>query len=120
VTVALGVSSVIMMVSGVGTGIWQASESTPLADIAVNRHRSSISSLESSSTSKYPQLAAASAPRFEIAAVGSHQRPLFPQVGPGTPGPIKCKGHLKAPAGPSRSTGISSHWQVVVNAVLVL
>ena len=41
---------------GFGTGIWQAYESTPLAVIAVNRHQSSISSLESLSTSKYPQL----------------------------------------------------------------
>ena len=41
---------------GFGTGIWQACESTPVADVAVNRHQSSISSLESLSTSKYPQL----------------------------------------------------------------
>ncbi len=32
---------------GFGTGMWQVYESTPLADIAVNRHQSSISSLES-------------------------------------------------------------------------
>ncbi len=49
----MGVSSV--KVSGL-SGIWQAYESTPLAVIAVNRHQSSISSLESLSTSKYPQL----------------------------------------------------------------
>jgi hypothetical protein len=30
-----------------GTGIWQVYESTPLANIPVNRHQSSISSLES-------------------------------------------------------------------------
>ena len=30
-----------------GTGIWRVYESTPVADIAVNRHQSSISSLES-------------------------------------------------------------------------
>ncbi len=30
---------------GLGTGMWQVYESTPLADIAVNRHQSSISSL---------------------------------------------------------------------------
>ena len=36
--------------------MWQWYESTPAADIAVNRHQSSISSLESYSTSKYPQL----------------------------------------------------------------
>ncbi len=43
VTVALGVPSVI------GTGKWQGYESTPVADIAVNRHhwQSSISGLES-------------------------------------------------------------------------
>jgi hypothetical protein len=41
---------------GFGTGIWQACESAPGADIAVNRHQGSISSLESLSTSKYPQL----------------------------------------------------------------
>ena len=41
---------------GFGTGIWQAYESTPLAVTAVNRHQSSTSSLESLSTSKYPQL----------------------------------------------------------------
>ena len=32
---------------GFGTGKWQWYESTPVADIAVNRHQSSISSLES-------------------------------------------------------------------------
>ena len=32
---------------GIGTGKWQWYESTPVADIAVNRHQSSISSLES-------------------------------------------------------------------------
>ncbi len=64
VTVTLGVSSV--KVSGLASdsesesrlaGV-QAYESTPfkLAVIAVNRHQSSISSLESLSTSKYPQL----------------------------------------------------------------
>ena len=41
---------------GFGTGMWQWYESTPVADIAVNRHQSSTSSLESYSTSKYPQL----------------------------------------------------------------
>jgi hypothetical protein len=41
---------------GFGTGMWQWYESTPLAVTAVNRHQSSISSLESLSTSKYPQL----------------------------------------------------------------
>ncbi len=46
VTVALGVSSV-MPVEPFGTGMWQWYESTPVADIAVNRHQSSISSLES-------------------------------------------------------------------------
>ncbi len=48
----------ILLCYGFGTGIWQAYESTPLAVqvIAVNRHQSSISSLESLSTSKYPQL----------------------------------------------------------------
>ncbi len=30
-----------------GTGIWQEYESTPVANIPVNRHQSSISSLES-------------------------------------------------------------------------
>jgi hypothetical protein len=45
-----------LLCCGFGTGIWQACESTPLAAIAVNRHQSSISSLESLSTSKYPQL----------------------------------------------------------------
>ena len=53
VTVALPGS---LLCHGFGTGIWQACESTPVADIAVNRHQSSISSLESLSTSKYPQL----------------------------------------------------------------
>jgi hypothetical protein len=42
------------------TGIWQVHESTPLAIIPINRHQSttssSISSLESYSTSKLPQL----------------------------------------------------------------
>ncbi len=39
-------------------GKWQGYEGTPGADIAANRHQSSISSLESlgTSTSKYPQL----------------------------------------------------------------
>jgi len=32
---------------GIGTGKWQWYESTPVADIAVNRHQSGISSLES-------------------------------------------------------------------------
>ena len=32
---------------GIGTGMWQWYESTPVADIAVNRHQSGISSLES-------------------------------------------------------------------------
>ncbi len=32
---------------GFGTGMWQVYESTPVADIAVYRHQSSISSLES-------------------------------------------------------------------------
>ena len=32
---------------GFGTGMWQWYESTPVADIAVNRHQSGISSLES-------------------------------------------------------------------------
>ncbi len=32
---------------GFGTGKWQWCERTPVADIAVNRHQSSISSLES-------------------------------------------------------------------------
>ncbi len=41
---------------GFGTGMWQWYKSTPVADIAVNRHQSSISSLESYRTSKYPQL----------------------------------------------------------------
>ena len=36
--------------------MWQWYESAPVADIAVNRHPCSISSLESLSTSKYPQL----------------------------------------------------------------
>ncbi len=53
VTVALGVTSV--MVSGLACGSGTR-ESTPVADIAVNRHQSSISSLKSYSTSKYPQL----------------------------------------------------------------
>ena len=44
VTVALGVTSV--MVSGLACGSGTR-ESTPVADIAVNRHQSSISSLES-------------------------------------------------------------------------
>ncbi len=35
---------------------WQVYESTPLAVTAVNRHQSSISSLESISASKHPQL----------------------------------------------------------------
>ena len=43
VTVALGVSSVVVP----GSGMWQVYMSTPWADIAVNRHQSSISSLES-------------------------------------------------------------------------
>jgi hypothetical protein len=41
VTVALGV----LLCYGFGTGMWQVYESTPLADIAVNGHQSSISSL---------------------------------------------------------------------------
>ena len=45
VTVALGVSSAV--VPGSLIGMWQVYKSTPLADIAVNRHQSSISSLES-------------------------------------------------------------------------
>ena len=36
---------------GIGTGKWQWYESTPVADIAVNRHPSSISSLEPRSRS---------------------------------------------------------------------
>ncbi len=42
--------------SGFGTGMWQWYESTPVADIAVNRHHSGIISPESYRTSKYPQL----------------------------------------------------------------
>jgi hypothetical protein len=41
---------------GFGTGMWQWYESTPVADIAVNRYQSGISSPESYRTSKYPQL----------------------------------------------------------------
>ena len=44
VTVALPGS---LLCSGIGTGKWQWYESTPVADIAVNRHQSGISSLES-------------------------------------------------------------------------
>ena len=36
-----------LLCCGSGIGMWQVYESTPLADIAVNRHQSSISSLES-------------------------------------------------------------------------
>ena len=36
-----------LLCCGFGTGMWQWYESTPVADIAVNRHQSSISSLES-------------------------------------------------------------------------
>ncbi len=36
--------------------MWQWYESTPVADIAVNRYQSGISSPESYRTSKYPQL----------------------------------------------------------------
>ena len=43
--VALGVSSVV--VPGLACGMWHVYQSTPWADIAVNRHQSSISSLES-------------------------------------------------------------------------
>jgi hypothetical protein len=42
--------------SGFGTGMWQWYKSAPVADIAVNRHHSGISSPESYRTSKYPQL----------------------------------------------------------------
>jgi hypothetical protein len=44
VTVALGVSSVMVSGLACGSGTY---ESTPVADIAVNRHQSGISSLES-------------------------------------------------------------------------
>ena len=36
-----------LLCCGSGIGMWQVYKSTPLADIAVNRHQSSISSLES-------------------------------------------------------------------------
>ncbi len=42
---ALGTGS--SLCCGIGTGRWQWYESTPVADIAVNRHQSGISSLES-------------------------------------------------------------------------
>ncbi len=51
-----GTGSLLCFGFGTASGIWQACESTPVADIAVNRHQSSISSLESLGTSKYPQL----------------------------------------------------------------
>ncbi len=48
VTVALPVGvSESEVCYGFGTGMWQWYERTPMADMAVNRHPSSISSLES-------------------------------------------------------------------------
>jgi hypothetical protein len=55
--------------------MWQWYKSTPVADIAVNRHQSSISSLESYRTSKYPQLKLPPAGGSEPLAPGG---PKFP------------------------------------------
>jgi hypothetical protein len=80
---------------GFGTGIWQACESTPVADIAVNRHQSSISSLESLlvSTSKYPQL--------------YHDVRLVPLIAPGlqvrSPTPMDSKLELESDSDESES-----------------
>ncbi len=67
VAVALGVPSVIDLVTGLG----RVYEITPLANITVNRHQSGISSLESYRTSKYPQLLMGSgmSPRLASVAV---------------------------------------------------